>query len=121
MPTFSKSSLEKLLGCHADLQRLFLSVIEETDCQVLCGHRNEREQTMAFNAGTSKLRWPISRHNSLPAMAADVVPYPIDWHDHERFREFAKVVKRHAEKLGIKVDHGGDWKMRDFPHWQLKG
>lgn len=122
MANFSPTSLKRLATCQPELQRLFLAVIEEFDCTILCGHRPEREQMMAYDAGTSKLKWPLSRHNSLPSQAIDVAPSPIDWSNIARFGELAAVVKRKAKELGIEVEWGGEiWPtFKDYPHWQLK-
>jgi len=122
MPTFSKSSADKLATCDERLQRLFNEVIKYTDCTVVCGTRNKEAQEAAFEAGNSKVHWPNSQHNSLPSLAADVVPYPIDWYDVERFKAFSMLVLDCATKLGIEVEWGGNWThgFVDYPHWQVK-
>ena len=113
-------SARRLAECHPDLVRLFEAVLAEVDFTVLCGHRNQAEQDAAYAAGKSRLRWPRSRHNSLPSQAVDVVPYPCDWNDLDAFRALAAVVKRKAAELGIAVAWGGDWKgLIDMPHWEL--
>ena len=40
MPSFSKTSLDRLDGCHADLRNLMLEVIKHIDITVLEGHRS---------------------------------------------------------------------------------
>ncbi len=120
MPSFSARSYFQLRTCHPDLVRLFAAVIERTDCTIICGHRNKADQDQAFAGGKSKLKWPKSRHNSLPSQAVDVVPYPIDWNNHQRFEELAVIVKECAAQLGIAITWGGDWtSFRDLPHWEL--
>jgi peptidoglycan L-alanyl-D-glutamate endopeptidase CwlK len=127
MPKFSRHSLRRLGTCHPLLQKLMLSVVEEIDISIICGFRNEADQNAAFNAGASKLKWPESKHNRMPAEAVDAVPYPIDWHDERRFREMGRVVKEHWERIpaeeraGWKLSWGGDWKtFKDFPHFEIK-
>ena len=128
MPSFGKSSQDKLSTCHQDLQRLFSAVVEKYDCTIVCGHRAEAEQNAAVKAGQSKLSWPNSKHTSSPSLAVDVVPYPIDWTELERFYHFAGFVYAMAAQLNIKVRWGGDWdgdlrfreeKFKDLPHWEL--
>lgn len=134
MPSFGKSSAENLAECHPDLRAIFNEVIKTVDCSVICGHRNEADQTAAVMAGNSKVNFPNSKHNSQPSMAADVVPYPIDWEDARRFYFFAGYVFATAEKLRSRgrISHGlrwgGDWNgdMRssdnqfdDLPHFEL--
>jgi peptidoglycan L-alanyl-D-glutamate endopeptidase CwlK len=121
MYKFSKRSLTRLESTHPDLQRLFHEVIKVTDCSVLSGYRGEEEQNKLVADGKSQLVYPKSKHNSLPSRAVDVVPYPIDWNDLDRFREFVNIVKDVAKKLNIEINCGADWtKFRDYPHFELK-
>lgn len=101
MNSFSKVSKAKLSTCHRDLQTLFEYVIVGYDCTVVCGHRGEEEQNAAFAAGNSKLKWPDSKHNSLPSKAVDVVPYEktgLDW-GKTQSAFFAGYVKGIADRL----------------------
>lgn len=121
MPKFSPISSARLSSCHLDLQKLFNAMIQSRDCTILCGFRNQEDQDMAFAKGFSKLKWPNGKHNKLPSMAVDASPYPVDWNDFPRFREFAEQVKEKAKELGIEIIYGGDW--ADFPdvdHFELK-
>jgi peptidoglycan L-alanyl-D-glutamate endopeptidase CwlK len=129
MPKFSEKSLEKLATCDERLQKVFLAVVEKMDCTVIEGHRGEAQQNADFENGRTKLRWPHGKHNSLPAKACDVAPYPIDWNDIPRFVTFSKVVFECARDLKINLRWGGDWKgqgdlkankFNDYPHWELK-
>lgn len=128
MPKFSETSIERLATCHPDLQRLFHEVVKTFDCTVICGHRGEREQELAFLHGKSKARFGQSKHNTVPSRAVDVVPYPIDWQDIRRFYLFAGYVLKTAETLNIKVRWGGDWNgnlevkdnnFNDLPHFEI--
>jgi len=117
----------RLLTCHKDLQTLFNEVIKTYDCTITCGVRNRADQEKAFAQGNSKVHFPNSKHNTSPSRAIDVVPYPVDWDDIERFKEMAVVVKDAAKRLKSegKITHdiewGGDWKtFKDYPHWQIK-
>ena len=128
MPSFSKSSLAKLETCHSDLQKLFKEVIKHYDCTVVCGHRGKEEQDEAVRSGHSKLNWPNSKHNQRLSLAADVVPYPVDWNDTKRFMHFAGFVMGIASQMGIKIRWGGDFnqdlnfkndRFLDYPHFEL--
>ena len=120
MPSFSKRSADKLVTCDERLQVLFNEVIKHFDCTVLDGHRNKERQDAAYNSGRSKAKYPQSKHNTYPSMAADVVFYPIDWDSLHRFYEFAGFVKATAIQLGIKIKWGGDFKgFFDGPHFEL--
>jgi peptidoglycan L-alanyl-D-glutamate endopeptidase CwlK len=107
------------MECHPDLIKLFSEVIKITDCSVLCGHRNKKDQDEAERHGFSKLKWPNSKHNKIPSTAIDVVPYPVDWDDKSNFLKFAEVVQKTADQLNINIKWGGAWKMQDMPHWEL--
>lgn len=120
MPTFSKKSLEKLATVDRRLYDICSEAIKYTDFAVICGHRNEQDQNLAYETGTSKLQWPNSKHNTSPSQAVDIVPYPIDWKDIERFKRLAIVMKKAASDLQIGISWGGDWKrFKDYPHWEL--
>tara|TARA_Y100000004_G_scaffold30030_2_gene31216 strand:- start:15511 stop:15903 length:393 start_codon:yes stop_codon:yes gene_type:complete len=129
MAKFGKTSKEKLATCHEDLQKVFNEVIKHVDCSVIEGYRNEERQNRLFSEKKTKVRYPNGRHNSNPSRAVDVVPYPIDWNDRERFHLFAGFVLGIAKSMGIVLRWGGDWNMNfevddnnfdDFPHFELK-
>ena len=128
MPRFGPISRESLGTCHPDLQRVFEEVIKTFDCKVIEGFRNKKDQNAAFNAGRSKILWPNGNHNKTPSTAADVVPYPIDWNDKERFYFFGGYVLGVAQSVGISLRWGGDWdsdtqlhdqSFFDLPHFEL--
>ncbi len=121
MPEFGQTSFSRLRTCHQDLQRLFFELIKDTDCSITCGFRGQAEQDAAYADGFSKLKWPNGRHNKLPSLAVDVIPYPFNgWQDEEQFKDFAAKVKSKADELGIEVTWGGDWRgFKDLPHWQI--
>lgn len=128
MPTFGKRSKENLKTCHPDLQRLFNEVIRYFDCSVICGHRGEKEQNRANHLGRSRLIYPHSKHNKKPSLAVDVVPYPIDWSDTNRFYMFVGIVRGIAAMLDISIRCGADWNgdgnvkdqdFHDLPHFEL--
>jgi len=136
MASFSQASQDRLDTCHTDLIVLFEEVVKHFDCSVICGHRGQREQMAAYLENNTQTRWPDSRHNSEPSMAADVAPYPIDWNDRERFTLFAGYVLGIASALKAqgRISHqirwGGDWNMSnkvsdnkfdDLVHFELSG
>lgn len=141
MNKYSKSSKARLETCDTDLQIIFKNVLPGFDHSILCGHRGETAQNAAYNAipQKSKLRWPDSKHNTLPSLALDAAPYDysisgIDWEDIERLTYFAGYVMGVAQVLydeGLitsKLLWGGDWdhdtnvkdeKFRDMVHFEL--
>ncbi len=128
MPKFGTRSKTALETAHPKLQELFNEVIKHWDCTVLEGHRSQERQDKMVQKGTSKLRWPNSKHNSAPSRAVDVAPWPIVWGDTERFYAFGGFVVGVATMMGIKIRWGGDWdsdrevkdqKFIDLPHFEL--
>jgi len=116
---FSHISKQRLSTCHPDLQVLFNSVIRSYDCFVACGHRGEAEQNKAYEEGNSQLKFPQSKHNSIPSLAVDVVPYEEgqpDW-SHTQSAFFAGYVLGMAQDLydigemTHKIRCGVDWNM----------
>ena len=128
MPRFGKRSRENLATCEKDLQKLFNEVIKHVDCSILEGHRSKDRQNALYEEGKTKVLYPRGRHNASPSRAVDVVPYPIDWKDRERFHLFAGFVLGIANQMGIEIRWGGDWNKNfevddnqfdDFPHFEL--
>ena len=116
MPNFSNQSTQLLGTCHPDLIRLFTEVINHWDCKVTDGHRGKAAQNSAYKDGRSELEYPNSGHNKKPSLAIDVVPYPVDWNDRERFLLFRGRVYGVAEMMGIKLKKTISW---DLPHYEL--
>lgn len=120
MNSYSARSEENLKTCHLLLQETFRSALPIMDHSIICGYRNEEAQNRAFEEGNSKLRWPESKHNQLPSLAVDVIPYPVDWIDKSRFFHLAGIVKGIAAMKGVKIKWGGDWDtFRDYAHYEL--
>lgn len=136
MYKFSKRSLNNLATAEEKLQLLFNEVIKEIDCTVIYGHRTPEEQFELFKQGREKKDgWWVkvgktvtnldgsikkSKHNYFPSKAVDVVPFPLDWNNIESFKNLAVIIKKKAKELNIGVEWGGDWQMKDYPHWQVK-
>jgi peptidoglycan L-alanyl-D-glutamate endopeptidase CwlK len=131
---WGERSILRLDSCHPLLLSLMKRVIKRKDlpCDltILCGHRNQKEQDAAFASGNSKLKWPRSKHNSVPSMAVDVAPMLgayASW-DWDLYNKVAPLVKDEWGKMeeeglvpaGTKLSWGGDWaKFKDGPHWEL--
>ena len=111
MPSYGTYSKKQLLTCHIDLQTVFNVVIKTFDCSITRGHRNERNQNIAYDNGFSKLPWPQGGHNKLPSTALDAHPYPWNYEkpDLKRIQFFAGFVQGVASQLGIPIRWGGDW------------
>jgi hypothetical protein len=129
MAKFGKNSRERLATCEDELQKVFNEVIKYVDCSVLEGHRGQERQNKLLLESKTKVQYPLGRHNAVPSRAVDVVPYPVDWNDRERFHLFAGFVLGIARGMGINLRWGGDWNQNfevddnmfdDFPHFELR-
>lgn len=115
MPAFSQDSFSKLSTCHIDLQALFFEVIKSFDCIVVTGHRNQLDQEAAYKAGNTQLHYPYGKHNSIPSMAVDVYPVPLNYHDIHTMLYFGGYVMGIAWKLKDEgkithsIKYGADW------------
>lgn len=129
MPKFGDASEARLATCHGDIQKVLrAAIVNGPDFTVLCGHRNRADQDKAVADGKSQTPWPTSKHNTVPSIAVDIAPYPIDWDDWNRFRVLAGYILGTADAMGIKIRWGGDWdrdyseadeRFRDLPHFEL--
>jgi len=109
VPRFSKRSRSRLGTCHPSLQKIFHETIKHFDCTILEGARSKEKQDEAFLKGNSKVKWPNGKHNRVPSVAVDVIPYPIDWGDRERMSYFAGYVQGISTQMEIPLRWGGDW------------
>ena len=85
MPRFGTASRNKLNTCDPRLIEICEEAIKVMDFSVLCGTRSEIEQNALYDQGKTFLRYPHSKHNKSPSKAVDLVPYPVDWEDRDRF------------------------------------
>jgi peptidoglycan L-alanyl-D-glutamate endopeptidase CwlK len=129
MPRFSQRSLRSFENLHPKLKLLLNEAIKEYDFMILDSTRGRAEQELAFKLGNSKAHFGDSAHNYLPAIAVDIVPYPLDWEDLKRFKFLQfEVIKPLARRLEIPIRQGLDWNMngkvtdekfQDYPHIEL--
>ena len=111
-------SLQNLSGVHPDMVAVVKKAIEitEVDFTVIEGIRNISRQRELLKAGKSTTL--NSRH--ITGHAVDMVPWPVDWEDLERFEAMSEAMKTAAEELEIPIVWGGDWKsFYDAPHFEL--
>ena len=111
-------SLQNLSGVHPDLVAVVKRAIQitEQDFTVIEGIRNIDRQRKLLKAGKSTTL--NSRH--LTGHAVDMVPWPVDWNDLERFEVMSEAMKQAAEELDVDLEWGGDWSsFPDGPHYQL--
>lgn len=112
-------SMMRLKGVHPDLVKVVKHAIEISlvDFTVLEGLRTIERQKVLFDAGSSQTM--NSRH--LDGHAVDLgawVDGQVDW-SWPLYSKIATAMKTAAQELNIPIEWGGDWKMKDGPHFQL--
>lgn len=132
---FSRTSEARLATCDSRLQVVVRELIKLYDVTVLEGHRSPARQNELYQQGRTKPGKIITNidgirrlgmHNHNPSRAVDLVPFPIDWADRERFTHMAGIAFGIAHTHGIALRWGGDWNMDDdfgdgwdLPHLEL--
>lgn len=130
MYKLSERSQRNLSTCDIKLQRVIIKAIKLgiVDFTVIQGYRGEAEQNKAHAEGKSNARYGQSKHNLKPSQAVDIVPYPLDWEDTNRFSLLAGVILAVSKAEGVDIRWGGDWdrdgnladnKFNDLPHFEL--
>lgn len=149
MPEYGRVSKARLDTTILILQDIFNDVISRLpwtdpisgitieDCSILCGHRNEIEQDLAYKQGFSHVKWPYGKHNCMPSIAIDSAPYHEQWphihyKDTDEMEAYKRLVFDCAEKRGYKLRWGHDWDqdgirgdkdedetLYDAPHYEL--
>ena len=130
MANFGKTSKRRLKTCHPDIQKIMNEVIKIYDFSVLEGERTLEKQQEYYRDKKSKKDGihNKSKHQSSPSLAIDIIPYPMDWSDLNRFHFLAGLVFAKAHELGIEIRWGGDWDkdfdfkdqdFNDLPHFEL--
>ena len=121
MPSFGERSLACLETVDERISKVLEEAIKHYDFAILEGHRGEEKQQEYFESGASKLQFPKSKHNSFPSLAVDIVPYPIDWDNLQRFKDLSFYIKHSCETVGVDNLHWGyDLWQWDMPHWELR-
>lgn len=127
MFSFGSKSLLKLNNAkvHPDIRRLMIEAIKTSpiDFTILETVRDVKTQLLYLEKGTTKTlksrHIPSSNASGL-CEAIDIAPYPIDWKNIDRFKKLSEHIKKTANKMGIKITYGGNWKtLKDYPHYEL--
>lgn len=119
IPRMDQRSEARLEGVHPDLVKLIREVAKQTDQRFVIteGLRTAERQKQLVAAGASQTM--NSRHLSGHAVdVAIVIDGEIRW-DWPLYERFSVLMKSSAAALGIDIVWGGDWKMRDGPHYEL--
>jgi peptidoglycan L-alanyl-D-glutamate endopeptidase CwlK len=133
MRHFSNKELDRLDLINPALQKVIRRAQDKTDFFIVCGHRDQLEQDLAFTTGHSKVIFPNSKHNksvipNYKSDAVDLCPYPIDWNNISGFKSIYYAMIASAVELNIPIRCGADWngdgnltndKFVDMPHYEI--
>ena len=116
---FSNKSKEKLRTVHGNLCEVCKRALSYgvMDFTIVQGVRSQAEQDKYYELGTSKVKWPNSKHNVRDegelAKAVDIAPFvngKISWKI-EHCLVLAGLVLGAAAELGVDIRWGGNWDM----------
>ena len=128
-----KTSLARLQGVDETLVNVVKRAIEisEVDFTVLEGVRTlERQRELYAHGRTAPgkiVTWTMkSRH--IEGKAVDLVPYPLDWNDLEKFNKIKDAMFKAAKEQDVNLRWGADWDQdghyrekgeTDSPHFEI--
>lgn len=128
-----KTSLARLQGVDETLVNVVKRAIEisEVDFTVLEGVRTLERQRELYAQGRTApgkiVTWTMkSRH--IEGKAVDLVPYPLDWNDLEKFNKIKDAMFQAARELDVNLRWGADWNGNgeyrekgeyDSPHFEI--
>jgi len=128
---FSQRSLKNLEGVHPDLVKVMEIAIGRSpvDFGISQGVRTIEEQEALYDQGRTKpgpiVTWTMnSKHLVQPdgfGHAVDVMAYvkgKVSWNE-ALYDIIGKVVKATAKDMFIDIKWGGDWKIKDRPHFEI--
>ena len=133
MNYFSRSSKNKLMSCHDDLQKVAMLaiMISEVDFGISCGYRSPERQSELYAQGRTEPGKIVtyrdgynkkSKHNHILALAFDVYAWidgRANWNP-EYYLKIAEAIKLSADTFDIKIKWGGDWQsFKDYPHFEI--
>lgn len=109
-----KTSLARLQGVDETLVNVVKRAIEisEVDFSVLEGVRTLERQRELYAQGRTApgkiVTWTMkSKH--IDGKAVDLVPYPLDWNDLEKFNKIKDAMFQAARELDVNLRWGADW------------
>lgn len=115
-----KRSEERLVGVDARLVAVVRRAIElsTVDFTVLEGVRTLGRQKELYAQGRTApgkvVTWTMkSKH--IDGLAVDLVPFPVDWNDSEKFMAIARAMFAAASELGVNIRWGANWDGDDKP------
>ena len=144
--SFAQSSLDKMEKVHPKLVEVMKAAIENSpfDFRITSGARTMEEQKALFALGRTKPGKIVTYTNGVTSKsnhqikadgyghAVDIFPCGImengvyrkftseEGYDEKKLKLIANHILAVAKSKNINVEWGGNWKMKDTPHFELK-
>lgn len=136
MYSFSQRSKNNLLFIHPDLVKVMNEAIKNSpiDFIITDGIRSTDEQRKLYNQGRTTPGKIVTNadgvnNKSNHQVKSDGYGYAVDLYpfyngsaqlnDAKSLKVIADHIKSVAKELGVNVQWGGDWKFKDYPHFEL--
>lgn len=114
---------DMLSHAHSHLVAWFLDCAREAapNAHISCSYRGPEAQNLAFQSGMSKLQYPNSRHNRMPAEALDLFALSTENIASFPYKFYLKIWDATLRRNYVSIEWGGNWKsFKDYPHFQLQ-
>ena len=144
--SFSQTSLEKMKKVHPKLVEVMKTAIENSpfDFRITDGARTAEEQFALYQIGRSKPGRIVTNCDGKKAKsnhqikadgyghAVDIFPCGViengvyrkftseEGYDEKKLKLIANHILAVAKSKNINIEWGGNWKMKDTPHFELK-
>lgn len=136
MYSFSQRSKNNLLFIHPDLVKVMNEAIKNSpiDFIITDGIRSTEEQRKLYNQGRTTPGKIVTNadgvnNKSNHQVKTDGYGYAVDLYpfyngsaqlsDAKSLKVIADHIKSVAKNLGVTIQWGGDWKFKDYPHFEL--
>ena len=136
MYSFSQRSRNNLLFIHPDLVKVMNEAIKNSpiDFIITDGIRSTEEQRKLYNQGRTTSGKIVTNadgvnNKSNHQVKSDGYGYAVDLYpfyngsaqlnDAKSLKVIADHIKSVAKELGVTIQWGGDWKFKDYPHFEL--
>jgi len=129
---FSQRSINNLVGVHPDLCKVMHEAIKDSpmDFTITCGVRTAKEQQELFRKRPKVTNCDGVIKQSNHQVKSDGYGYAIDLYPYfngsvqvnavNELKVIAAHILNIAKRIDVPVEWGGNWKMRDYPHFELK-
>ncbi|WP_071124852.1 glycosyl hydrolase 108 family protein [Leptotrichia massiliensis] len=144
--SFAQSSLDKMKKVHPKLVEVMKAAIENSpyDFRITSGARTTEEQKALFALGRTKPGKIVTYTNGVTSKsnhqiksdgfghAVDIFPCGViengvyrkftseEGYDEKKLKLIANHILEVAKSKNVNIEWGGNWKMKDTPHFELK-